>query len=70
MIPRGEVRLIFAGIGKRSDVIDNARFSALAVMVMATTLIAPFLLKQTLLGRERKLRLALARQAPPRTRAD
>jgi Kef-type K+ transport system membrane component KefB len=57
MIPRGEVGLIFAGIGKSLKVIDDATFSALIVMVMATTLIAPILLKQTLLRWERKLRL-------------
>jgi hypothetical protein len=38
------------------NVIDNATYSALIAMVMGTTLIAPFLLKQTLLRWERKLR--------------
>jgi Kef-type K+ transport system membrane component KefB len=56
MIPRGEVGLIFAGMGKSLNVIDNATYSALIAMVMGTTLIAPFLLKQTLLRWERKLR--------------
>ena len=70
MIPRGEVGLIFAGIGKSLNVIDNATFSALVVMVMATTLIAPVLLKQTLLRWDRKLRLASSRQTAPESRAE
>jgi Kef-type K+ transport system membrane component KefB len=57
MIPRGEVGLIFAAMAKSLNVIDNATFSALIVMVFGTTLIAPLLLKQTLLRWERKLRL-------------
>src|SRR5262245_47002408 len=61
MIPRGEVGLIFARIGKSLNVIDNATFSALVVMVVGTTLIAPILLKQTLLRWERKLRLTSSR---------
>ena len=61
MIPRGEVGLIFAAMGKSLNVIDDATFSALIVMVMGTTLIAPILLKQTLLRWERKSRLASSR---------
>jgi Kef-type K+ transport system membrane component KefB len=57
MIPRGEVGLIFARMGQSLNVIDNATFSALVVMVVGTTLIAPILLKQTILRWERKLRL-------------
>jgi Kef-type K+ transport system membrane component KefB len=45
MIPRGEVGLIFAGIGKHLKVIDDATFSALVIMVVVTTLITPPLLK-------------------------
>jgi Kef-type K+ transport system membrane component KefB len=53
MVPRGEVGLIFAGIGKSLKVIDDATFSALAIMVIVTTLIAPPLLKWTLARSER-----------------
>jgi Kef-type K+ transport system membrane component KefB len=51
MIPRGEVGLIFAGVGrglKTPDghaVVDDATFSAIVVMVMITTMITPPLLK-------------------------
>lgn len=48
MIPRGEVGLIFASIGKSLEVIDNATFSAIVIMVIATTFITPPLLKITL----------------------
>ena len=48
MIPRGEVGLIFAAIGKRLQVIDDATFSAIVIMVIVTTLITPPVLKITL----------------------
>ena len=41
MIPRGEVALIFAGIGKSLGVISDTIFSALIIMVIITTLITP-----------------------------
>jgi Kef-type K+ transport system membrane component KefB len=50
MIPRGEVGLIFAGIGLTLSIggeriIDEATFAAILVMVMLTTLISPPLLQ-------------------------
>jgi Kef-type K+ transport system membrane component KefB len=48
MIPRGEVGLIFAGIGKGLGVIDDAVFSAVVIMVIITTLATPPLLKLSL----------------------
>jgi Kef-type K+ transport system membrane component KefB len=45
MIPRGEVGLIFAQMGLTSGVFDQALFSAVALMVMVTTFMAPPLLK-------------------------
>jgi Kef-type K+ transport system membrane component KefB len=50
MIPRGEVGLIFAGIGLTltiggERIIDEATFAAILVMVMLTTLISPPLLQ-------------------------
>lgn len=45
MVPRGEVGLIFADIGRRSGVLSDATFSALVLMVMATTFLAPIGLK-------------------------
>jgi Kef-type K+ transport system membrane component KefB len=58
MIPRGEVGLIFAGIGAtlmlpstggvQAPVISSAIFSAVVIMVIITTLITPFALKWAL----------------------
>jgi Kef-type K+ transport system membrane component KefB len=45
MIPRGEVGVIFAQAGLASGVLDAGLFSALTVMVMLTTFMAPPLLK-------------------------
>jgi len=45
MIPRGEVGLIFASIGKGLGVVSGPVFSALVVMVVITTLITPIALK-------------------------
>jgi Kef-type K+ transport system membrane component KefB len=45
MVPRGEVGLIMAAIGKSLGVVDDALFSAVVIMVMVTTLVTPPLLK-------------------------
>jgi Kef-type K+ transport system membrane component KefB len=44
MIPRGEVGLIFASMGLVSGVLQKGEYSALLVMVMLTTFVAPPLL--------------------------
>jgi Kef-type K+ transport system membrane component KefB len=49
MLPRGEVGLIFAAIGKGLGVISDALFSAVVLMVIVTTLATPPLLKFVLL---------------------
>jgi Kef-type K+ transport system membrane component KefB len=41
MLPRGEVGLVFAAIGMSLGVISDALFSAIIMMVIVTTLIAP-----------------------------
>lgn len=51
MLPRGEVGLVFAAIGLTLGVIDDALFSAVVLMVMITTLMAPPILKN-LIGRQ------------------
>lgn len=53
MVPRGEVGLIFAGIGAQlmvqgQKVVDEQLFSAVVVMVIVTTMVTPPLLKATL----------------------
>jgi Kef-type K+ transport system membrane component KefB len=45
MMPRGEVGLIFAGVGKSLGVVDDGLFSAVVMLVMVTTLLAPLLLR-------------------------
>jgi Kef-type K+ transport system membrane component KefB len=45
MVPRGEVGLIFAGAGLANHIINPAEYGALLIMVVLTTLAAPFLLK-------------------------
>lgn len=45
MIPRGEVGLIFAGIGLASGVIEAGLYAALVAMVMVTTFVMPPWLK-------------------------
>lgn len=57
MIPRGEVGLIFAGVGLTLSVggeriIDEATFAAILVMVVVTTLITPPLLQWSFKGSE------------------
>jgi Kef-type K+ transport system membrane component KefB len=45
MVPRGEVGLIFAGIGLSSGVINDGLYAAVVVMVMLTTFVTPPWLK-------------------------
>jgi Kef-type K+ transport system membrane component KefB len=51
MIPRGEVGLIFAQKGLEYQAFTQPMFSAVALMVMVTTFIAPPLLKWLLIPR-------------------
>lgn len=50
MIPRGEVGLVFAGIGSASGVLDQPLEAAIIVMVILTTFLAPPLLQWALQG--------------------
>ncbi|MEO0835242.1 MAG: cation:proton antiporter [Cyanobacteria bacterium J06642_3] len=45
MIPRGEVGLVFAGIGTASGVLDKPLQAAIIIMVILTTFVAPPLLR-------------------------
>ena len=59
MIPRGEVGLIVADVGRRltlagRPVIDDATFSAVVLVVLVTTLISPPLVKRTLARTQHK----------------
>ena len=46
MLPRGEVGLVFASIGRTLGVISDELFSAIILMVIVTTLLAPPLMKR------------------------
>lgn len=41
MVPRGEVGLIFAMVGRQLGVIDESLFAAIVIMVILTTLVTP-----------------------------
>jgi Kef-type K+ transport system membrane component KefB len=60
MIPRGEVGLIFAQMGLATEVISPSLFSALALMVLVTTLMAPPILAR--LGKKDSPRIHLAKE--------
>lgn len=45
MIPRGEVGLVFAGLGAATGALSNSLDAAVIVMVIVTTIVAPLLLK-------------------------
>jgi Na+:H+ antiporter len=63
MIPRGEVGLIFATIGLRETILDQDQYAALLLVVLATTLIAPPLLRWRL----QELRAGRAQRRHPST---
>lgn len=72
MIPRGEVGLIFAGIGatlvlpsssgSNEPVIDSATFGAVVIMVIITTLVTPVALKWAMSRTGRKTATARSRK--------
>lgn len=45
MVPRGEVGLIFAEVGKRNGIFDDALYAVIVFVVAATTLLAPLALR-------------------------
>ncbi len=55
MISRGEVGLIFAGVGRELGVIDDSLFGAIVIMVILTTLVTPPLLKWSLARKDKKI---------------
>ncbi|KTD31472.1 MULTISPECIES: cation:proton antiporter [Legionella] len=55
MLPRGEVGLVFASIGRTLGVISDQLFSAIILMVIVTTFIAPPLLKARYMTNDKKI---------------
>lgn len=45
MVPRGEVGLIFAEVGRLNGILDNAIYAVLIFVIIVTTIVPPFLLK-------------------------
>jgi len=45
MVPRGEVGLIFAEMGRSTHILDNTIYSALVLVIVATTLIPPIIIR-------------------------
>ncbi len=64
MLPRGEVGLIFATIGLRETILDQEQYAALLLVVLATTLVAPPLLR----GRLQQIPRRTRRATTPRAR--
>lgn len=58
MIPRGEVGLVFAGIGSASGVLGKPLEAAIIIMVILTTFLAPPLLRWAFKGNEENLEQA------------
>ncbi|MFI4962432.1 MAG: cation:proton antiporter [Legionellales bacterium] len=57
MLPRGEVGLVFASIGRTLGVISDDLFSAIVLMVVLTTFIAPPLLKARYSSRKKDIKV-------------
>jgi Kef-type K+ transport system membrane component KefB len=57
MIPRGEVGLVFAGIGSASGVLNKPLEAAIIVMVILTTFLAPPILRLAFKGSEKPTEL-------------
>jgi Kef-type K+ transport system membrane component KefB len=45
MVPRGEVGLIFAELGRSSGIFDGEIYAAMVVVIALTTLLPPFVMK-------------------------
>lgn len=54
MIPRGEVGLIFAGIGKAIGILDSSLFSAMIIVIILTTFVTPPGLKWAFVNYDKK----------------
>lgn len=50
MVPRGEVGLIFLGLGTQAEILTPALEAAILLMVIGTTFLAPILLRMVLGG--------------------
>jgi Kef-type K+ transport system membrane component KefB len=65
MLPRGEVGLIFASIGLAEGVLDQDLYGALVIVVLATTLMAPPLLRVRIRALDARRPARVATPMPP-----
>lgn len=65
MIPRGEVGLIFASIGLRLGVFDSDLYAAILLVVLATTVVTPPILRLRMESLRRKASVLTADEQPP-----
>jgi Kef-type K+ transport system membrane component KefB len=56
MIPRGEVGLIFAGLGLANGILNPGYYAMLVVVVLATTLVTPPMMRQLIVRSRRRAR--------------
>lgn len=45
MVPRGEVGLIFAEVGRESQILNNDMYASLIIVIAATTIFTPFVMR-------------------------
>jgi Kef-type K+ transport system membrane component KefB len=45
MVPRGEVGLIFAELGRVSGILSNEVYAGMVIVITLTTLLPPFIMK-------------------------
>jgi Kef-type K+ transport system membrane component KefB len=64
MIPRGEVGLVFAGVGAASGALDPATDAAIIVMVIVTTYVAPPWLRLVFQQKDQELTPAITKEEP------
>ncbi len=70
MVPRGEVGLIFAELGRASGIFDNQIYAGLVIVIALTTLVPPFIMKwfYRRFGARLDADLALEPPVPPPSR--
>lgn len=64
MIPRGEVGLVFVGVGSATGILSKSLEAAIIVMVILTTFLAPALLRLVFGNGEAAVKLAAGEAAP------
>ncbi len=52
MVPRGEVGLIFAAIGRQMGVMNDEAFAVVVVMIILTTFVTPIVLPRLIRGEQ------------------